>query len=466
MEENRDRVYSEGEDSQEYAKFILELLQAGQDSNSDIKVIYPILDQRQHLLNAGFSETLQQVAQILIAEHPEAISSIVALIEDLSIHINQFPRGNRANNLEIAITGYQIVLNYREPGSEKFAQTQNNLANAYLYRINGSRAENLEDAIFCYQEALQVRTREAFPQDWATTQSNLAAAYYSRIKGDKAENIEWAIAFFKAALAIRTRNDFPKLWAETQNNLGEAYRHRIREKREENIEQAIAFYNAALEVYTSDDFPERLAETRNNLGEAYRERISGEKADNIERAIAFYNAALEVFTREAFPEYWATTQNNLAIAYCQRIRGEKADNIEMAIATYNFVLQISTREHFPLENLETLNNLGFAYLAKLDHINVEKPEDTNQKAATLQSAYDTFKNAITRASKLRELESGDDGASMPRSPKQPRSTLICRSQQSPQPCRSHRPKTGNPPTPKTHYFHRNYPTPHPRHRPN
>ncbi|MCC3519908.1 hypothetical protein [Microcoleus sp. PH2017_18_LLB_O_A] len=142
MEENRDRVNSEGENSQEYANFILELLQAEQDSNSDIKVIYPILDQRQHLLNAGFSETLQQVAQILIAEHPEAISSIVADIENLSIHIKNFPLGSRANNIEIAITGYQIVLNNWQPGSEKFAETQNNLAIAYRNRINGSRAES------------------------------------------------------------------------------------------------------------------------------------------------------------------------------------------------------------------------------------------------------------------------------------------------------------------------------------
>ncbi|MCC3416112.1 MULTISPECIES: CHAT domain-containing tetratricopeptide repeat protein [unclassified Microcoleus] len=411
MNDDGDSNNSQGENFQEYANFILELLQAEEASNSDIKVIYPMLDQRQHLLNSRFAEFLQQVSQRLLdGENAETISSIVALIEDLSIHINQFPRGNRANNLEIAITGYQIVLNNREPGSEKYAQTQNNLAAAYSKRIKGSRAENLEGAIFCYQEALQVRTREAFPQDWATTQNNLAAAYYSRIKEDKADNIEKAIASFTAALEIRTRNrdDFPKRWAETQNNLGEAYRHRIRGKREENIERAIAFYKAALEVYTSDNFPKRWAETQNNLGEAYRERIRGEKADNIERAISFYNAALEVFTREAFPEYWATTQNNLAIAYCQRIRGEKADNIEQAIAFYNLVLQISTREHFPLENVETLNNLGLAYLKKLDYINREKPEDTNQKAPTLQSAYDTFKNAIIRASKLRELESGDE----------------------------------------------------------
>src|SRR4028119_1742703 len=100
MNENGDRVHSEGADSQEYAKFIIELLQA-ESSYSGIQVIYPILKQRQHLLNTRFAETLQQVAQRLIAEHPEAIESIVGLIENLSIDINQFPLGSKANNIEI-----------------------------------------------------------------------------------------------------------------------------------------------------------------------------------------------------------------------------------------------------------------------------------------------------------------------------------------------------------------------------
>jgi hypothetical protein len=141
MNDDGDSNNSQGENSQEYANFFLELLQAEEASNGDIKVIYPMLAERQHLLNARFAETLQQVAQRLLdGENIETISSIVYLIEKLSIDIKNFPRGNRANNIEIAITGYQIVLNNREPGSEKYAQTQNNLAVAYSDRINGSRA--------------------------------------------------------------------------------------------------------------------------------------------------------------------------------------------------------------------------------------------------------------------------------------------------------------------------------------
>jgi hypothetical protein len=145
VKDDGDSNNPEGEKSQEYASFFLELLQAEQDSNSNIVVIYPMLAEREHLLNTRFAETVQQVAQKLITdENPETISSVVALIENLSNHIVEFPLGNKLNNIEIAIIGYQIVLNNREPGSPKFAQTENNLAIAYNDRIKASRAANLE----------------------------------------------------------------------------------------------------------------------------------------------------------------------------------------------------------------------------------------------------------------------------------------------------------------------------------
>jgi tetratricopeptide (TPR) repeat protein len=283
MNDEGDSDNSEGENPQEYLEFIGDLLQAEAESKGDIKVIYPMLTGRQHLLNDRFAEILQQVSPNLIGEHPEAIESILGLIGNLSIHINDFPLGKRANNLEIAITGYQILLNNWEPGSENWAQTQNNLAIAYRNRIRGEKAENIELAIASYTAALTVYTRDAFPQDWAQTQNNLAIAYTYRIRGEKAENIENAINFYTAALEVRTRDAFPQKWAGTQNNLGEAYRNRIR----------------------------------------------GEKAENMQLAIASYTAALTIYTPDAFPENWAATQNNLAIAYTYRIRGEKAENIEM-----------------------------------------------------------------------------------------------------------------------------------------
>ncbi|MEG4285257.1 CHAT domain-containing protein [Microcoleus sp. A006_D1] len=407
MNDDGDSNNSQGENPQEYANFILELLEA--EADSDIKVIYTMLAEREHLLNARFAQTLHQVSQRLIdGKNAETISSMVYLIENLSIHIKNFPCGKMANNIEIAISGFQIVLNNREPGSKNFVVTQSNLANLYSNRINGSRAENLEQAIGFYEAGLTVHTLEDFPEQWAMTQNNLGVAYLYRINGSRAENLERAIGFCNAALKVHTIEDLPEQWAMTQNNLALAYWQRINGSRAENLELAIGFYNAALTVYTLKNFCEKWAGIQNNLAIVYIDRINGSRAENLEWAIGFCNAALTVYTLKNFRKNSAAAQENLANAYSDRINGSRAENLERAIGFYQAALKVYTLEDFPLHNANTLNNLGWTYLAKLDYINREKPEDTNQKAATLQSAYDTFKKAITGASKLRELESGDE----------------------------------------------------------
>ena len=395
MDDDEDSDNYEEENPQEYLNFILELLQAEAEleSNNNVAVVYPLLAEQQYLLNPNFSEILQQVAENLITENPDETANIVGLIENLSNHISQFPLGERANNIEIAIAGYQIVLSHRQPRSEDWAMTQNNLGNAYYSRIRGDRAENIERAIASCTAALEVYTRHAFPEHWARTQNNLAAVYSARIRGDRAENIERAIASYTAALEVYTRHAFPEDWARTQNNLAAAYYARIMEEKAENIELAIASYMAALEVRTCDAFPENWAQTQNNLGNAYYDRIRGEKAENIELAIASYTAALEVRTRDAFPENWATTQNNLAAAYYDRIRGDKAENIERAIKLFHNALTIRTREAFPQYHTATLSNLGNLY-------------HSNQQ---WQLAYDTFYPAFKTVEFLRgEIETGDE----------------------------------------------------------
>jgi hypothetical protein len=80
---------------------------------------------------------------------------------------------------------------------------------AYYYRLRGNRADNLDLAIDCYREALKVRTRESFSNEWATTRNNLGVAYLYRINGAETDNIEEAIRHFRAALEIYTPEQFP-----------------------------------------------------------------------------------------------------------------------------------------------------------------------------------------------------------------------------------------------------------------
>ncbi|NEQ80460.1 MAG: CHAT domain-containing protein [Moorea sp. SIO2I5] len=358
--------------------FLLQVLQATADSNGDQQVVYPLLAANTDKLNDKLVELLRDWATTRLAElEPDEAKSIAAFIVEYS---------EKASNIEIAITGYEIALTVftREAFPVDWAMTQNNLGLAYYERITGQKEQNLEDAIACYQLALEVRTREAFPVDWAMTQNNLGLAYSDRITGPKEQNLEQAIACYKLALEVRIRQAFPIDWATTQYNLGNAYLERITGQKAQNLEEAISCYQFALKVRTREAFPIDWARTQTNLGNAYSDRITGQKAQNLENAIPCYELALSVYTREAFPVHWAGTQYNLGNAYLKRIIGQKAQNLDDAIACYQSTLAVYTREGFPEQWASTQNNLGNAYLERI----------TGQKAQNLEVAIACYKLAL------------------------------------------------------------------------
>ncbi|AUT04192.1 hypothetical protein CLI64_03075 [Nostoc sp. CENA543] len=384
-------VYSEFELSltateKEYFNFLYQTLQATADSKANPQVVYPLLAQNTDKLEGVFAEILRRWGTNRLGEaKADKAEYLAAVIVEFSNLIQQFPLGNKASNMEIAITGYKVALIVYTPEAlpQQWAGTQNNLAVAYWERIKGDRAENIENAIVAYTAALTVRTKEALPVDWAMTQNNLAVAYNDRIKGDRAENIENAIAAFTVALTVRTKEALPVDWAATQNNLAAAYRERIKGDIAENIENAIAVCTAALTVYTPEALPVDWAMTQNNLALAYRERIKGDRAENIENAIAACTAALTVYTPEALPQQWAATQNNLAAAYNDRIKGDRAENIENAIAACTAALTVYTPEALPQQWAATQNNLAAAYN---DRIKGDRAENIENAIAACTAA--------------------------------------------------------------------------------
>jgi len=279
------------EEIETYYQFLMEVLQATADSEGNSQVVYPLLAKNTDKLDGVFAEILRQWGTNTLGEaKADEAEYLAAVIVEFSNLIQQFPLGNKASNMEIAITGYEVTLT--------------------------------------------VRTREALPQSWATIQNNLAIAYSDRIKGDRADNIDQAIAASTAALNVYTREALPQSWAATQNNLALAYIDRIKGDRADKIEQAIAAFTAALTVYTREALPQDWAMTQNNLANAYSERIKGDRADNIEQAIAASTAALTVRTREALPQDWAETLWGLGIAYQNANKFDLAYNtFESAIAT-------------------------------------------------------------------------------------------------------------------------------------
>ena len=340
--------------------FLMKVWRATAYSGGNSQAVYPILMANLDKLDFVFLDVWHRWCQVTLAnEDQKKAASIAGNIVKFSNLIQQFSLGNQTLNIEIAISGYKNSLtvfsfdNY----SEDWALTQNNLGNAYVYRVEGTISENCEEAIKCYQAALKVYTRNANPEYWAMTQNNLGNAYLDRLKGTISENREEAIKCYQAALKVYTRDAYPQKWATTQNNLGNAYRNRIEGKRSENLEKAIKCYQAALRIHTRNAYPEDWATTQNNLGNAYSERayserIESKRSENLEKAIKCYQAALGVCTRNAYPENWAMTQENLAYTY------GNSGKIDLEISGLRSALEVYTPTGYPLKCLKVGLNLG------------------------------------------------------------------------------------------------------------
>ncbi|ALF52504.1 hypothetical protein ACX27_06025 [Nostoc piscinale CENA21] len=365
-----------------YLRFILEVLRTTAESNGDPQVIYPLLAANTDKLNPIFAELLRRWAtNTLVDAEPNTATSIGAYIGNFSSSIRQFPLGSKANHIEIAITGYEIIQTVytRTAFPQQWATTQNNLATAYSERILGEKAENIELAIASYTAALEVRTRTAFPQDWAGTQNNLAVAYRNRILGEKAENIELAIASYTAALEVRTRTAFPQENAQTLLNLGILYQN------QKQFDSAYNRFNQAIEtvetlrseIKSGEEAKRKQAEEWNQL---YRRMIevclalnkNTEAIEYIERSKTRNLVELLTKADSKTTETLPLVNNSIKFPEIQNLLDNQTAIIQWYIFTDCFRAFIITRDKLTIwqseekdlgKLLDWLKNYLFLYLA-------------------------------------------------------------------------------------------------------
>lgn len=191
-----------------YQIFLSQLFQAAYSSNVSSQFIYPLLEENLDKLDNYFAQIFEGwVLQTLSSLEGKDALRIAALIHDLCIKLAEFPKGNQANSLEISVKGCEAVLMTafaRDKYFRGWALTQSTLGNFYGRRMLGNRADNLEKAIACHKNSLEVWKYEISPESWALSQNNLANTYGKRIKGERSENIEQAIRHCHNALRIRT----------------------------------------------------------------------------------------------------------------------------------------------------------------------------------------------------------------------------------------------------------------------
>jgi hypothetical protein len=97
------------------------------------------------------------------------IDEIDAILDEL----NQPPRDAHDMPRRVAQCRRALALLPKEDNEEVWATLQFELGNALAQNLLQDMTQNFEHAIAAYQQAMEIYTREAFPEDWALIQKNL-----------------------------------------------------------------------------------------------------------------------------------------------------------------------------------------------------------------------------------------------------------------------------------------------------
>ncbi len=98
--------------------------------------IYPLLTEHLDKLDNTSASELRKFARKKFVEKPTQATYLARIIVEFSKRIEQFKQGNHANNLEIAIAGYESALTVitHEASSQDWAGIQQKLVHAYQLR--------------------------------------------------------------------------------------------------------------------------------------------------------------------------------------------------------------------------------------------------------------------------------------------------------------------------------------------
>jgi hypothetical protein len=78
------------------------------------------------------------------------------------------------------------------------------------------------EPIDCFYYALEIYTRQKFPEHWAMLQHNLGLAYFDRIKGERWDNLVKSIECYDKSIEVFTQDKFPKKWQINQEDLSQS----------------------------------------------------------------------------------------------------------------------------------------------------------------------------------------------------------------------------------------------------
>ncbi|MFM7365702.1 MAG: hypothetical protein ACKO11_14645 [Cuspidothrix sp.] len=247
------------------------------------------------------------------------------------------------NNSEFLVKSkiaYQEALpTLQEIGSSvEVAELQMNLG-LVLQSLVAFNLAKIGDCIQLYNQALQVFTCEAYPQEYAILYNNIAIAYLS-ITGSqekKAFSEGLAVQTFETALKQINLIEHPREYAMLQNNLGNALQYLQSTHPVANKLRAVTAYNEALKVRNPQDTPLEYANTIANKANALINL-----PDDLENPnLGNYKNLLQA--KNYYQEAWIIFQENQQIEQVQMV-GQALQEITAEILAISIISEDKSNE--------------------------------------------------------------------------------------------------------------------------
>jgi len=313
-------------------------------------------------------------------------ASSIGLVKDRKVYMT------------IALDAYAACLDLsnKDQNQTEYAMLLNSLGRTYYGRAitKEDSKPDLEKSVWCFNKALEIRTKKKYPLEYAQTQNYLGVAYGDLAKiENRKTNLEKTIKCYEETLSIKTMDKFPLDYAEVINNLGLAYLDLAEEEnKKEYLGKTIKYCKESLLVRTKDKYPLLYASTINNLANAYNRiaEVSEDPKANLEQSIKYYLETLEIKTKEDYPIHYAISHNNLGVSYTELAKIDlKKEYLYKSIEHFRKSFLVRRKIEYPVDFAASVYNLAVAYmyLAKIEN----KEENCRKAEKCFAEALKIFK---------------------------------------------------------------------------
>jgi tetratricopeptide (TPR) repeat protein len=234
---------------------------------------------------------------------------------------------------ERAIHHYEQALSARTEADDGnlWAGNHGNLANLFMARRLGIRADNLRLAAEHYRAALRVFDQQPGTPDWAATHASLAEAFAEL--GNAPTDV---IRHADLALTVIRKAPDPSRWLKLTVVLGEA----LATQGPEGLTRAVACLQEAVSVHPAHRHAP-YGYLNEKIGHCCRDAPVGKTPQGMEQAIRAFEAALAAYQAGGVLDGVVRVHAQLGHAYAHRLQGVRAANVQRAIEHLEAVVDLS-----------------------------------------------------------------------------------------------------------------------------